>query len=285
MEVVHGVSGLGPRHGRLFIVVGVFDGLHRGHLYLLGHLRREAALRRARPAVVTFDAHPDEVLTGSAPPLLCDPEERLVRLERAGVEVTIVQHFDVALRETPYDRFVEMIRERTEVAGFLMTPDAAFGHHRRGTPSALAELGRRLDPPFDVSVVPPLELDGRPVRSGEIRSDLAAGDLAAARRLLGRSLSVVGEVTPVTRAADGQRRAVHLGFGLPVALPPPAAYRVLVEPGWVESGHAGRVAARRATAVVDADDGVRIASARGLPIADRLRVTFLRRASPTAPEA
>ena len=78
MDVVTGVDGLRPEHGPIFAVVGVFDGLHRGHAYLLEHLVREAAARSARPCVITFDAHPDEVLTGSAPPLLIHPAERLV---------------------------------------------------------------------------------------------------------------------------------------------------------------------------------------------------------------
>ena len=95
----------------------------------------------ARPAVLTFDHHPEEILAGAAPPLLCDPDERLARLERDGVAVTVVEHFDEALRRTPYDAFVARIRARTRLAGFLMTPDAAFGHERRGTPETLAALG------------------------------------------------------------------------------------------------------------------------------------------------
>ena len=97
------------------------------------------------------------------------------RLEAAGVAVTVVQHFDEALRRTPYDAFVERIRARVELAGFLMTPDAAFGFERRGTPEALAALGARDG--FDVVVAPPFTLDGRPVRSTEIRAAIAAGDL------------------------------------------------------------------------------------------------------------
>ena len=78
MTVVHGIDTLEPSLGRLFVVVGVFDGLHLGHAYLLDALCREAAAREARPAVITFDHHPDEILTGNAPPLLCDPDVRLV---------------------------------------------------------------------------------------------------------------------------------------------------------------------------------------------------------------
>ncbi len=293
VEAIPGVASMSPGLGRLFIVVGVFDGLHRGHLYLLRHLRQEAVRRRARPAVITFDAHPDEIVLGTAPPLLCDLDERLALLAGHGVDVTVVQHFDVALRLTPYDVFVEMLRARTEVAGFLMTPDAAFGHERRGTPTAVAELGRRDG--FDVVILPPLELDGRAVRSADIRAAVAAGDLADARHLLGRSLAVVGTRIASTGAAgmmgaapagagerQGERRA-EVVFPMPVALPPAGRYVVRVEPAWRPES-APRPARERHVVEARADvDGrsVRLAARRPLPQADRLRIAFVRRAGST----
>src|SRR5512146_994224 len=212
MEVVSRVEGLRPELGPAFMVVGVFDGLHLGHLYLLRHLAAEARARRARPTVITFDHHPDEVLTGHAPPLLLDPAERLERLAAAGVDVTVVQPFDAALRETPYDAFVERIRRHVELRGFLMTPDAAFGYERRGTPETLAALGRRDG--FDVVVVEPFTLDGQSVRSSEIRAAIAAGDLDGAAALLGRPVTLTGAVKRNGRT--GRR----LDFDLPIALPP-----------------------------------------------------------------
>ena len=64
MDVVPGVDRLRPEHGLVFAVIGVFDGLHQGHIYLLDQLVREALTREAHPCVITFDHHPDEVLTG-----------------------------------------------------------------------------------------------------------------------------------------------------------------------------------------------------------------------------
>ena len=216
MQVIHGVERLSAEQSPAFVVVGVFDGLHLGHVYLLGHLFNEAAVRGALPTVVTFDHHPDEVLTGHAPPLLLDAGERLERLAAAGVAVTVVEHFDEALRQTPFDAFVERIRERVQLRGFLMTPDAAFGYERRGTPEALAELGARRG--FDVVVVPPFTLNGRTVRSSEIRTEIGAGNLASAAALLGRPVTLTGIVE------DAGPDGVGLGFELPVALPPAGEY-------------------------------------------------------------
>ncbi|MBM4407052.1 MAG: hypothetical protein FJ038_00290, partial [Chloroflexi bacterium] len=265
MRVVPGLAALTPAEGRLFVVVGVFDGLHRGHAYLLEQLRTHARRMGARPVVVTFDAHPEEILHGHAPPVLVDPAERLVRLGDAGVAVTVVQHFDTALRMTPFDQFVSMISERTELAGFLMTPDAAFGHQRGGTPETVAALGRAEG--FDVVVVLPFDLDGRHVRSAEIRDDIAAGDLAGAAALLGRPVAVVGERAE-TGIAGGD--VVELAFRLPVALPPDGRYDVLVEPP-LGSGR-GDAPPVAATAVVSGGR-VQLELLSAVP-GPRLRVSF-----------
>jgi riboflavin kinase / FMN adenylyltransferase len=215
LVIVGGVDALRPEHGPVFAVIGVFDGLHRGHAYLLEHLVREARGRSARPTVITFDHHPDEVLTGSAPPLLVDPDERLERLADAGVEVTVVQHFDEQVRRTPYDVFVDAIRDRTTLAGLLMTPDAAFGFERRGTPEALTALGEQDG--FDVVVVPPFTVDDRPVSSSAIRAAIGSGDLGAAAHLLGRPFALRG-------ATSGGR----LRLRWPMAMPPDGEYPCLV---------------------------------------------------------
>ncbi len=208
MKTVTGRGRLEHADGPLFVAVGVFDGLHLGHAYLIESLVREARARNARSAVITFDAHPDAILLGHAPPLLMDPHERLERLAGSGIDLVVIEHFDDALRQTPYDVFVRGISDRCEFAGLVMTPDAAFGHDRAGTPATLADLGAREG--FEVVVVAPFSLGGREVRSSDIRAAIAAGDLIAAERLLGRAYAVVGNV-------DGAGR---MTFAMPVALPP-----------------------------------------------------------------
>jgi riboflavin kinase/FMN adenylyltransferase len=229
-----GRANLGPDDGPILATVGVFDGLHLGHAWLLERLVQEAQRRSARPTVITFDAHPDAVLVGSAPPLLMDPAERLERLGACGVELVVIEHFDDELRRTPYGRFVEAIRDQCRLAGFVMTPDAAFGHERAGTPAALAELGRSAG--FDVILVPPFTLDGHEVRSSEIRAAIASGDLARAEVLLGRPYAV-----------RGTSRGGALSFAMPVALPPSGDYDARVD------GRPGRVTIRDGVIRVAAD--------------------------------
>ena len=262
MRVAVGLDAIETASSPAFVVVGVFDGLHRGHAYLLDHLVAEAARRSARPVVITFDHHPDEVLVGNAPPILCDPQERLERLDAAGVETTVVVHFDRALRETPYEVFVERVSARTGLAGFLMTPDAAFGYQRAGTPASLAELGQTRG--FEVVVVPAFGVDGRPVSSTLIRAAIAAGDLDGAARMLGRPHAVVGQ-------ADRKGEGSVLRYPLPVALPPQGTYRVRIAAG--SSGEGDDAGGDEGQAVVG--DGA--VTLPGNHLEGRTRVAFIAR--------
>ena len=257
MRIARGLSRLHASRHPAFVVVGVFDGLHKGHQYLLAHLVEEAAARDARPMVITFDHHPDELVMGSAPPLLYDPDERFARMEEAGVETVVVVHFDQKMRETTYDAFVAQLAARGPLAGFLMTPDAAFGYRREGTPEALTALGRQQG--FEVVVIPPYALDGRQVRSTEVRSAISAGDLDLAAALLGRLHTVVGTAVP-----DGEGSVLR--FDLPVALPPDGRWEAMVESdGVAQFGP-----------VVIGDGLVRLT---GPGASGKTRVAFLRRAT------
>ena len=268
MALVEGTTALDRSLGRLFAVVGVFDGLHLGHDYLLRELRRVAAEHEARPTVITFDHHPDEIVKGAAPPLLCDRLERLERLEGAGVEVTVIETFDRAVRETQYDTWIQGIAERVELAGFLMTPESAFGYERRGTPEAVAALGRKLG--FELVVAPQFALDGEPVRSSDIRAAIAAGDLGRAEKLLGRRVSIVGTAARVLRAET------QLAFELPVALPPPGRYEAFVRTA------GGSIRARELTL---ADDRATLAPALPVRMGERLGIELVRGASATIPRS
>jgi riboflavin kinase/FMN adenylyltransferase len=170
------------------------------------------------------------------------------------------------LRTTTYRDFVARIRAHADLAGFVMTPDAAFGYERQGTPETLTALGKQEG--FEVTVVHSLLLDGEQVRSSEIRKSVASGELAAARRMLGRPISVTGRVVEGAGVPD----KVTLRFDVPVVLPPAGRYSVLVGAPWKTDAPAVR-ADRAAQAVVETES-VTLEGAVESDSQGRLRVVF-----------
>ena len=206
--------------------VGVFDGVHLGHLAILAANRARALELGARATVVTFGSHPKAVLLGRAPRTLTSLEHRLELFRRAGIEQTLVLHFDEALRSRSAESFVdEDLIGRLGTRAFVLGFDSKFGAGRRGTPEFLRARGH------DVTVVPKVVVDGRAVSSTAIREAVELGDLAGAARMLGRGVSVFGEVV------HGDALGRELGF--PTANldlhhelhPPPGVYACRVRSG------------------------------------------------------
>jgi riboflavin kinase/FMN adenylyltransferase len=221
-----------PGGVRLALTVGVFDGVHRGHQALLAATVRAARRHGAEPAVITFDAHPDLVLHGAAPPLLCDPAERLALLAEIGVSHLVVQHFDHAFASQTAEEFLARVCRGREVAVVVMAAGSAIGRGRAGTPEALTALGAREG--FGVAIVPTLRLAGDRVSASRIRDLLTAGRLVAATDLLGRRPAVIGRVVEgASRGRDLGYRTANLAFDEPVALPPDGIYAV--EASWDET--------------------------------------------------
>ena len=224
---------------RLAVTIGVFDGVHRGHLAVLRALMHAARAARAAPVAVTFEPHPELVLRGAVPPLLCDAEERAALLAAAGVAHLVVQPFDRAFAALSAEAFVERLDARLrayyekdsgrDLAALVMTPESAFGRGRAGTAATMAALGALRG--FRVVEIASLRSGAALISSGRIRSLLAEGRLAAAARLLGRRPAVTGKVV----RGDGRGRELryptaNLAFDAPVALPRDGIYAVRV--GW-----------------------------------------------------
>lgn len=228
MERHAGIKTL-PVGLRLAVTIGVFDGVHRGHLAVLRALMHAARAARATPVVVTFEPHPELVLRGTLPPLLCDAEERAARLGGAGVAHLVVQPFDRAFAALSAETFVERLGAGRDLAALVMTPESAFGRARAGTPATMAAFGALRG--FRVVEIASLRSGGALISSGRIRSLLAEGRLAAAARLLGRRAAVTGTV--VRGDARGRQLGyptANLAFDAPVALPRDGIYAVRV--GW-----------------------------------------------------
>lgn len=224
MRIVRGIDEL-PAASDLAATLGIFDGVHRGHARVLRELVRTAARLAAEPVVITFEPHPAAVLRGSAPPLLCDPLERLALMNRAGVAMIVVQPFDRDFANQTAAEFLARLARGRRLRAMLMSAESAFGRDRAGT---LAEV-RRLAGRFDVEVVEvgQVHAGAEVISSSRIRELIEAGRLGAARELIGRPYAVVGEIVH----GDGRGRELgyptaNFEFADQVALPPDGIYAV-----------------------------------------------------------
>ena len=209
MEVVTDPSAEPFPGERAVVTIGVYDGLHLGHQALIGQVRRIAAERGARSAVLTFDRHPASVVRPeSAPQLLTDAEQRLELLAATGIDAAVVLPFDAERAAEPAADFVEeLLVACLRAEAVVVGEDFHFGRNREGNVDLLRKLGQVHG--FDVV---PVELVGRgdgvaaPVSSTAIRRALAGGDVARAAAMLGRPFEARGTVV------HGDQRGRLLGF-------------------------------------------------------------------------
>jgi len=180
--------------GRSVAALGVFDGVHIGHQALI---HDAVALSRDLDAlcvVVTFDCDPDQVVTpATAAPQLLEPDDKLSLLAGLGADVVLVMPFTPELARTPPLVFLdEVLLGSMEPVGVVVGYDFRFGHRAEGDVDVLVRYGASHG--FSVVAHNLVSEGGAPVTSTRIRSLVAAGDVAAAARLLGRPHRVSGEV-------------------------------------------------------------------------------------------
>ncbi|MBX5490968.1 MAG: bifunctional riboflavin kinase/FAD synthetase [Chloroflexi bacterium] len=206
----------------VIVVLGAFDGVHRGHQALLRGAVAAAAAQGARVVAVTFDPDPEHVLRpAEAPPDLTTIAERVQLIRQQGVDEVCVWPFTPAVAQMQPEAFVAALCARYSVVGIWVGENFRFGHGRTGSPATLATLGQQLG--FTVHTLPPVFAGDRPISSSWIRELLLGGAVRAAAELLGRPYRLEGEVV------GGARRGRQLGF--PTANLVPPAGRLVPAPG------------------------------------------------------
>jgi riboflavin kinase/FMN adenylyltransferase len=214
MQIVTDLVGLAPPPTGAVVTIGAYDGVHLGHQAVLRLVRELADARGHAATCLTFDRHPAEVVRPeSAPKLLTTLDQKLELIAATGfVDTTCVLTFDEARSHEPAEEFVrEVLVEGLGARLVVVGVDFHFGYRRSGNVPLLEQMGRELG--FEVLGLGLVPVDGDPsgvpYSSTRIRELLAAGDVAAAARLLGRPPRP-HEVRGTVERGDGRGR--ELGF-------------------------------------------------------------------------
>jgi len=213
MQLVRGrtaaTATLGRELRRAAIVIGNFDGVHRGHQALIETARRLADNTGGEVVALTFDPHPARLLApGLAPPLIVSLQRRAQLLAEAGVDVVVVEPFTHAFAAIEAEAFgSEVLGRDLRAAHVVVGYDFSFGKGRRGDTAMLADLGERHG--FGVSVVRRVSIHGLTCSSTKVREFVLEGRVEGAAVLLGRPFEITGTV--VRGAGRGR------GIGFPTA--------------------------------------------------------------------
>jgi riboflavin kinase/FMN adenylyltransferase len=211
------------------VAIGNFDGVHLGHRAVIDAAVSEARERRLSPLVLTFDPHPAEVLGRGAPSPLTVLSRKVELIERLGSEIrVVVEPFTLELSKlTPAQFAREFVVELLGARVVIVGENFRFGNDRAGDLQTLVALGRELG--FEARASSLSGDSEGPYSSTRARTALAAGDLSAVQRVLGRPHSLSGQVV------HGAQRGRTIGVptanvaGMREALPPYGVYAVLVD--------------------------------------------------------
>ena len=209
------------------VTVGFFDGVHRGHRFLVDKVKDMARQAKMASAVITFAAHPRQVLCPDwHPQLLSTLDEKAELLAQTGIDRLVVLPFDTAMAAlSAHDFMADVLLRQLNVRKLVIGYDNRFGHRAAGSTEGFDDYvryGREMG----ITVLPctPFDSDGVRVSSSQIRQFLQAGDVGLAARCLGRPYQLAGKVV----------RGNHIGtdLGFPTAnLLPSCADKLIPAPG------------------------------------------------------
>lgn len=192
------------------LTIGNFDGVHRGHLALFERVKIRARAIEGVSAVMTFQPHPLKIMKPEKAPLLITPtQQKLALIAQSGIHFIFCLRFDDAFAAISAEKFVqEILVQKIGVKELVVGYDYTFGHNRTGNIDLLRRMGKDLG--FKVHVVQPVLMGKRVVSSTSIRELVRAGELAEAKKLLGRDYQICGTVV------KGKNRGGRL-LGFPTA--------------------------------------------------------------------
>jgi len=188
------------------VVIGNFDGVHKGHQALLAQAKEFALSKNLPLGVLTFAPHPRLFFTPDTPPfLLTNNDQKTELLSKYGANFVVFEHFDAKLSKKSPQYFVDMIKNKYNPSMCMVGQNFHFGYKKQGHSDDLVEMGQKAG--FDVQIVElTADQDTTRYSSTRLREAIQEADLATARDMLGHDWSVEAVVI------KGDQRGRELGY-------------------------------------------------------------------------
>ena len=196
MQIFRQLTDIPTDYGPSIATIGNFDGVHRGHQWVIAEVIARARLTGARSIAITFDPHPARVIRpDSVQPLLTQLEQKLELLNRTGLDAVLVLPFTQEFsRKTAREFATEVLQQSLHVKELHEGENFRFGFQAEAGVEGLQALGVELG--FKVCVYAPRSTRREAVSSSLVRRMISEGDVSHARALLGRSFAVSGAPAP-----------------------------------------------------------------------------------------
>ena len=206
MKIFHTLTELPADFGPTVATIGNFDGVHRGHCWVIAEVIARARALNQRALAITFDPHPARVLRPDTPPALITPlSSKLELLAATGIDATLVLPFDDAFSRISARTFADtLLKQAVRATEVHEGENFRFGYQAEAGIDSLQQLGAELG--FKVRSFAPQIFRGQVVSSSRIRQLIAAGEVGQVRALLGRPFSV--DSTPASGRGYGTRFTV-----------------------------------------------------------------------------
>lgn len=186
--------------------IGFFDGVHRGHQFMIDSLTTMAHAQGRQSLVITFDRHPRQVVHADyVPQLITTTDEKLQLLHATAADRIEVLHFDAQMAQlSAYEFMRQVLHEKYGVAMLLTGYDNRFGHNRAEGFADYVRYGEEMD--MKVLQNTPIDIDGMRVSSSLIRRLIVEGNITEASNCMGHPYSITGSV------AHGFQEGRRIGF-------------------------------------------------------------------------
>lgn len=214
------------------IILGNFDGIHKGHQKLIKEATNISKRRGMKTAIFTFDRHPSYVIAKSEPvPLIYTKEEKQRVLNQEGIDYYIEYPFTVEFASLAPEEFIrDVLIGQMNAKSIVVGSDYRFGSMGKGDTDLLNQLSETYS--YELTIADKVMKDGREISSSWIREELLQGNIMKANELLGRDYLYIGEVV------KGEQIGRTIGFPtaniIPCSnkvLPPLGVYYTNVEIG------------------------------------------------------